>query len=107
MPQAPEPSACFQKIYAALTAKLTSDKFSYGLKAVAAIERELRRISESDDPKEIDRPLILESLAVLQKLDPALAAQMQNCLRTEASRLPQDYPDRLLKLLDEITAPVV
>jgi len=101
MPQAPEPSACFQQIYDTLTAKLGGDRFSQGVKAVAAVERGIRQAKEHGDPRKIDQPTILESLATLQRLDPAIAAQTQDCLRAEASSLAPDCQTLLAELLDK------
>jgi hypothetical protein len=101
MPQAPEPSACFQQIYDTLTAKLGGDRFSQSVKAVAAVERGIRQAKEHGDPRKIDQPTILESLATLQRLDPAIAAQTQDCLRAEASSLAPDCQTLLAELLDK------
>lgn len=106
MPQAPEPSACFQQIYGTLTAKLGGDRFISGVRAVAAIEREIRGAKEHSDPRKIEQTIILEALTTLQGLDPAIAAQTQECLRAEASSLSPDCRNLLTELLDKSAASV-
>ncbi len=105
MAEAPKSSECFQKIYNTLIANLGGDRFIYGVRAVAALERELRRAKEHGDPKEIYQTEILESLAKLQKLDPAIAAQTQDCLRKGASDLQSEECKSLfVELLDKSAA---
>ena len=104
MPQAPD-AACFQQVYDALAAKLRSDQFSHGIKALAAIERELRRAREHGDPRKIEQMMIRKSLTTLRHLDPAIATLTRDCLRTEASTLSAECLKLIETLLEEDVAP--
>lgn len=104
MPQAPD-AACFQQVYDELAAKLRSDQFSYGITAVAAIERELRRAREHGDPRKIELGAIRESLTTLRHLDPAIAILTRDCLHTKAATLSLECLKLIETLLEEDVAP--
>lgn len=105
MPQA-QGLACFQQVYDLLATQLRGDEFKYGLKAVAKIESELNWARQHKDPEAIDRSAVLRSLAVLQDLNPQIAAQTQDCIHKGADELSGDCRKLFTDLLKEAVAPV-